>query len=270
MRMDVSYNGRGFSGWARQPSLRTVQGDLEHVFSKVLRTRADITCAGRTDAGVHARGQVVHLDVDLGHWDPSFDAARFNRALPSDIRVWSIEIAPPGFDARFSAIWRRYSFRVCDDPRGVDPLEEHMVMPWFRRLDIDRMNEAALPLVGERDFAAFCKQRERSTSIREIQELSWKRDGRDTAVMTIQADAFCRSMVRSVVGAMLPVGDGRKPVEWVGEVLRGGARAAWVTVMPAYPLVLEAIGYPPDEGLLARQRLTRSLRVLDQAAGADS
>lgn len=273
MRLEISYDGRDHSGWARQDDLRTVQGELERVFAQVLRVPVRITCAGRTDAGVHARGQVAHLDVALTQWDPRWDLERMNRALPHDIRVWAIDPAPPGFDARFSALWRRYTYRVCDDPRGPDPLDRHVAMPWFRRLNVDAMNAAARPLVGIRDFSAFCKQRDRATSVREVQELRWERDPRGLAVMTIQADAFCRSMVRSLVGAMLPVGDGRKPVEWTGEVLNGRERIAWVTVAPAYPLVLEAVGYPPDAELLARQDETRSHRVVpprDPGAGAVS
>ena len=261
MRLDISYDGRDFAGWARQKDLRTVQGELEGVLSTIVRSPLAITCAGRTDAGVHARGQVAHLDVDLEHWDPYYDAHRMNRALPGDVRVWTVAPAPKGFDARFSALWRRYSFRVSDDPSGPDPLVRHVSMPWFRRLDLEAMNEAASGLIGEHDFTAFCKQRERATSIREIERLRWERDPSGTAVLTIQADAFCRSMVRSIVGAFLPVGDGRKPASWPAEILSGRARTPYAAVMPAYPLVLEAVGYPPDDELEARQRVTRAMRL---------
>jgi tRNA pseudouridine38-40 synthase len=260
MRLDISYDGREFSGWARQKDLRTVQGDLERVFSQILRAPCAITCAGRTDAGVHARGQVAHLDVALPHWDWYFDAGRINRALPNDIRVWTVTVAPEGFDARFSALWRRYSYRVSDDPCGPDPLVRHVSMPWFRRLDLDVMNEAGESLVGEHDFTAFCKYRERATSIRDVTLLNWEREPSGTAVLNIQADAFCRSMVRSIVGSLLAVGDGRKPIGWPAEVLAGRARTPWVAVMPAYPLILEEVGYPPTHELGARQAITRSLR----------
>lgn len=240
--------------------LRTVQGELDRVLSYLYRTDVETTCAGRTDAGVHARGQVVHFDIPAEH--PDIDSARVNRALPEDIRIRDLGLAPEGFDARFSAIWRRYAYRVSDSPDGPDPLERKAVLEWNRPLDLDRMNEAAQALIGEHDFAAYCKWREGASTIRAIQHLRWERDDLGIAVMTIQADAFCHSMVRSVVGALLPVGDGRKPVAWPGEVLRNASRDSGVTVMPPYPLILEEVGYPPDAELAARQRETRSLRTL--------
>ena len=236
-----------------------MQGELDRVLSYLYRTEVETTCAGRTDAGVHARGQVVHFDVPAVH--PDIDSARVNRALPEDIRIRNLEPAPDGFDARFSAIWRRYAYRVSDGPDGPDPLERKSVLEWNRPLDLDRMNEGAQALIGEHDFAAYCKWREGASTIREIQRLRWERDERGIAVMTIQADAFCHSMVRSVVGALLPVGDGRRPVAWPGEVLRNASRDSGVTVMPPYPLILEEVGYPPDAALAARQRETRSLRT---------
>lgn len=237
-----------------------MQGELDRVLSYLYRTDVETTCAGRTDAGVHARGQVVHFDVPADH--PDIDSARVNRALPEDIRIRDLGLAPEGFDARFSAIWRRYAYRVSDSPDGPDPLERKAVLEWNRPLDLDRMNEAAQALIGEHDFAAYCKWREGASTIRAIQHLRWERDDLGIAVMTIQADAFCHSMVRSVVGALLPVGDGRKPVAWPGEVLRNASRDSGVTVMPPYPLILEEVGYPPDAELAARQRETRSLRTL--------
>lgn len=258
MRATVAYDGADFSGWAKQGSLRTVQGELEQVLTRLYRSEVQTTCAGRTDAGVHARGQVIHLDVPVDH--PDIDSARVNRALPADIRVRDLGPAPEGFDARFSAIWRRYTYRVCDDPDGPDPLERTSVLECTRPLDVDRMNEAARALIGTHDFASYCKWREGATTIRDLQSLRWERDPRGFAVMTIQADAFCHSMVRSVVGALLPVGDGRKPVNWPGEVLRAATRESGITVMPPHPLVLEEVGYPPDGELAARQRETRKVR----------
>ncbi len=260
LRATAAYDGRLFSGWAKQRVLRTVQGDLDRVLSNLFRTEVETTCAGRTDAGVHARGQVVHFDVPATH--PDIDSARVNRALPEDIRIRDLEPAPDGFDARFSAIWRRYTYRVNDRPDGPDPLERKSVLDWNRPLDLDRMNDAAKSLIGEHDFAGFCKWREGASTVRELQHLHWDRNDHGTAVMTIQADAFCHAMVRSIVGAMLPVGDGRKPVEWPGEVLRNAVRESGVTVMPPYPLILDAVGYPPDDQLLARQAETRAFREL--------
>ena len=269
MRLDISYDGRDFSGWARQPvdsGLRTVQGDIERVLSHLLGIPANLTCAGRTDAGVHARGQVAHVDAPVAAWNGQLDAQRINRALPPEIRVLSVAPAPAGFDARFSALWRRYSYRVCDEPVGPAPLERHVTLPWKRKLDLLAMNEAAVSLVGEHDFAAFCKYREGGSSIREIQYLRWERDDTGIAVMSVQSDAFCHSMVRSIVGVMLPVGDGRQPIGWPADVLRAGVRDSTVMVMPPYPLVLEQVGYPTDDELLNRQLTTRRVRTLPERA----
>ena len=263
MRLLIQYDGGDFSGWARQvhpPGLRTVQGELERVLAHLFGQSVDLTCAGRTDAGVHARGQVAHLDVDT--WPAGLDARRINRALPADIRVSRIDVAPDGFDARFSATWRRYTYRVADDGLGPDPLLRRHVLPWNRPLDLQAMNDASAALLGEHDFAPFCKHRQFASTVRALQALVWDRDSDGLAVMTVQGDAFCHSMVRSLVGVLLPVGDGRRPIAWPGEVLRRGVKDSAVTVMPAFPLVLDAVGYPPDDRLLVRQGETRSLRTL--------
>ncbi len=174
---------------------------------------------------------------------------------------------PAEFDARFSAIWRRYTYRVCDDGIGPDPLDRWSVLPWHRPLRIDALNEASATLVGEHDFAAFCKQRDFGTTVRAVQDLRWDRDADGLAVMTVQADAFCHSMVRSLVGVLLPVGDGRRATTWPAEILRSGQKHSAVTVMPAFPLVLEEVGYPADDQLLERQRQTRSVRSLGGRPG---
>lgn len=259
LRLDIAYDGRQFVGWARQRDLRSVQGELERVLGHLVGADAELTCAGRTDAGVHARGQVAHVDVPNG---TTLEVQRINRALPEDVRVTAITTAHPDFDARFSAIWRRYTYRVCDDAIGAMPLERRWTLRHPKRLDDARMNAAAEHLIGEHDFAAFCKPRDFATTIREIQGLEWTRDPEGCAVMTIQADAFCHSMVRSVVGALIAVGDGRKEPQWVKEILEAGGRPSGVTVMPPHPLVLEAVGYPSDDELAQRQLDTRMLRTL--------
>jgi tRNA pseudouridine38-40 synthase len=265
----IAYDGGEFSGWARQvhpEGLRTVQGELERVLAHLFGHPIELTCAGRTDAGVHARGQVAHLDVTS--WPADVDARRINRALPSDIRIRRIDVAPEGFDARFSASWRRYTYRVADDGLGPDPLQRRLVLAWHRPLDLVAMNDAASALRGEHDFAPFCKQREFASTVRALHRLDWGRDEDGLAVMTVQADAFCHSMVRSLVGVMLPVGDGRRAITWPGDVLRRGTKDSAVTVMPAYPLVLDAVGYPPAAELLERQRQTRARRSLSDADGS--
>lgn len=269
MRAGVAYDGRDFVGWARQQGLRSVQGEIERVLGLLVGGEVELVCAGRTDAGVHARGQVVHLDLNASQYDRMLHdrepvtANRIDRALPDDIRVTSLELAPEHFDARFSAIWREYTYTVSDSPVGPDPLERHRTLAWYKPLDIDNMNEAATQLLGEHDFAPFCKAREFATTIRALQKLEWHRTTTGTAVMTIRADAFCHSMVRSIVGAMLPVGEGRRPVEWPGSILASGEKDSAVTTMPPHPLVLERVGYPADGQLLTRQQETRAFRTLD-------
>jgi tRNA pseudouridine38-40 synthase len=257
LRFDLCYDGAGFSGWARQPHLRTVQGVLEEATARLLRLAepAPLTVAGRTDAGVHAGGQVAHADVPARLWAPAAPDAlrRLAGLLPADVRVRALGVAPPGFDARFSALWRRYSYRVCDDPLGVDPLRRHDTAEHRRPLDVAAMNAAAAALVGEHDFTAFCKRREGATSVRRLIRLEWARESATVVVATVLANAFCHNMVRALVGVLLPVGDGRRPVEWPGAVLAQGARNPAVHVAAAHGLCLEEVRYPPD-GELAAQR----------------
>lgn len=218
-------------------------------------------CAGRTDAGVHARGQVIHFDIPRDHPElHRLTAERINKALPEDIRILSLGEAPYGFDARFSAIWREYSYTVCDSPLGPAPLRRHEVLPWPVPLDIDRLNQASQTLIGTHDFFAFCKERPFSTTIRDVHKLEWHRNSEGYVVMTIRADAFCHSMVRSVVGALLPIGDGRKPIEWTKQLLNQESKTSHVQTMEPFPLVLEEVGYPTDSELLSRQGQTRAKR----------
>jgi len=258
LKFTLGYDGSGFVGWARQPELRTVQGEFERVLGHVAGSATEVVCAGRTDAGVHARGQVAHADLPDGIEAPS--VGRLNRALPDDIRVRSVEVVSADFDARFSALWRRYSYRICDQEQGVDPLLRNQVLPWTKPLDEGRINAAAEPLLGEHDFAAFCRPRPQATTIRRLLRLECERLPDSHLLLHVVADAFCHSMVRSLVGGLLPVGDGRRPVTWPGEVLARGERDSAVVVMPPYPLVLEQVGYPPVEDLAKRQRVTRQVR----------
>ncbi|WP_042401180.1 tRNA pseudouridine(38-40) synthase TruA [Streptacidiphilus carbonis] len=276
VRLDLSYDGTEFSGWAKQKGgRRTVQGELEDAIRVVLRQPEvfPLTVAGRTDAGVHARGQVAHVDLPGDVWVAEGEKLRRRLAgrLPGDIRVWRVAGAPAGFDARFSAVWRRYAYRICDHPAGVDPLRRGHVLWHDRPLDVDAMNEAARLLVGEHDFAAYCKKREGATTIRELLEFSWERLPGDAllgpelpglVVGTVRADAFCHNMVRALVGSMLLVGGGQRPVSFPGEVLAAGARNSAVSVVRPYGLTLEEVGYPADEDLAARSRAARNLRVL--------
>ncbi|WP_431925150.1 tRNA pseudouridine(38-40) synthase TruA [Amycolatopsis tucumanensis] len=278
--MDVSYDGTQFSGWARQPGRRTVQGLLEEALAKQPPGAAvpkSVVVAGRTDAGVHATGQVVHVDVvplsgpagrlavdDRGIPDLERMRHRWNRFLPGDVRVLDARVAPEGFDARFSAIRRHYRYRVSDAPWGVDPLRRFDTLAWGRPLSLTAMNEASEALLGLRDFAAFCKQREGGTTIRELQRFTWHRIDSHVVEAEVSADAFCHSMVRSLVGAMLLVGDGRRPTEWPAELLRGGVRDS--AVAPAHGLTLIGVDYPADEELAARAEQTRNMRAASEAS----
>lgn len=223
-----------------------------------------LTVAGRTDAGVHARGQVAHVDLPLPTWEAA--AATLGRRLaallPVDVRVRAVALAPAGFDARFSALARRYAYRVDDSPGGPDPLRRHEVLAVRHPLDLAAMNEAARGLVGEHDFAAFCRRREGAGTVRDLLVLEWRRREGGLAVATVEADAFCHSMVRALVGALLAVGTGRRATQWPREVLAAGVRHPAVTVVPAHGLTLEEVRYPPVEDLAARAELTRRRRGL--------
>ena len=272
LRLDLAYDGAGFHGWARQPGQRTVQQTVEDALARLLRLGAgpQLTVAGRTDAGVHARGQVAHTDVPAASWEQAAAAAgrRLAGLLPADVRIRAIAAAPDGFDARFSALWRRYSYRVCDDLAAVDPLRRHDTLWYPRPLDLDRMNEAAGRCLGEHDFAAFCRRREGATTVRALLELRWERPEPGVAQARVVADAFCHNMVRSLAGALLAVGDGSRPPAWLLQVLTARVRDPAVRVAPPHPLCLEEVRYPDAPGLAARARLTRRLRPPVPAAPA--
>ncbi|MGJ9421942.1 tRNA pseudouridine(38-40) synthase TruA [Aeromicrobium sp. CF3.5] len=257
LRIDLAYDGARFHGWASQPGLRTVQGEIESTIATVLRldVAPPLTVAGRTDSGVHARGQVAH--VDLEDTEPATLERRLQRALPDDISIRRVTPAPPDFDARFSAIERRYVYRICD---GVpDPLTRRSVVAVRRAMDVGAMNAAADHLLGEHDFASFCKRRDGATTIRTLLELSTVRHG-DRLETTVRADAFCHSMVRALMGTLVAVGEGRYEPAWAGEILAGFARDPRVKVMPAHGLTLEEVVYPPDHLLAARVEQARRRR----------
>ena len=260
LRLDLSYDGTEFSGWAAQPGRRTVEQTLADALKTVLRLPAppSLTVAGRTDAGVHATGQVAHVDLDAEP-DPGQLSRRLSGVLPADVVVRSVSVAAAGFDARFSATGRHYRYRVND--RALDPLRRHDTLGWSRPLDPEAMSSAAAGLVGEHDFAAYCRPREGATTIRTLRRLDAVRDGDGVVVVAAEADAFCHNQVRSMVGALLAVGDGRRPVDWPAQVLAGGVRDSAVTVAPAHGLTLVAVDYPADEGLAARAVAARARRT---------
>ena len=274
LRIDLAYDGSEFHGWAKQSGVRTVQGDLEQAIDTVLRTTgSSLTVAGRTDAGVHARGQVAHVDLgdDLvaaaagrSH-EPTLNAVRrrLNGVIGPDVRIHAITKAAPGFDARFSALWRRYAYRVADQPQLVDPLERGHVLTWLHPLDLDAMNAAAQQLLGEHDFAAFCRRRAGATTIRTLLDLRWERAPTGIAVATVRADAFCHTMVRSLVGALIAVGEGRQDLGWPVEVLARERRDPAVKVSRPHGLTLEQVAYPADGELADRAREARAVRSIN-------
>ena len=275
LRLDIAYDGTEFAGWAAQTGQRTVAGVLDEALSTVFRVPVQVRAAGRTDTGVHATGQVAHVDVPVGSLDnvqprtprptePEFLplVRRLGRFLPADVRVLEIVRAPAGFDARFSALRRHYEYRLSSAPYGVEPQLARYVTPWARPLDVDAMAEASQDLLGLHDFAAFCRHREGATTIRDLQRLDWSRDG-DRISAYVTADAFCWSMVRSLVGALLAVGEGRREAGWCAGLLTSAARSSEFAAAPARGLTLVRVDYPPDDELEARIRVTRDLRSTD-------
>ncbi len=280
VRLGIAYDGTDFAGWAIQDAQRTVAGVLAEALGVVLRLPAPpiLTVAGRTDAGVHARGQVAHVDLPAANFEAVSGrlpcgpeealVRRLAGLLPKDVRVFSAGIAPPGFDARFGALSRRYAYRVGDAPGGVDPLRRSDVLWHPRNLDVAAMDLAAKGLVGEHDFAAFCKLREGQSTVRRLIRFGWAREsaggsvagGAGLLVADVEADAFCHHMVRALVGASFAVGEGRRPVGWPAQVLASRAKDSAVQVVPPHGLTLEEVRYPADADLAARARETRRPR----------
>lgn len=263
-RLDIGYDGTAFHGWAAQDDLRTVQGELETWIGRTLRLERPVVlvCAGRTDAGVHARGQVAHVDLETDSPDEvaSTLARRLHRALPEDLVVYAVTVAPTGFDARFAAVWRRYAYRLADRP--LDPLLRSVTAPVRGTLDVEAVNAAAAPLLGLHDFAAFCRAREGATTVRELQWLKAVRLADGRVEVGVRADAFCHSMVRSLVGALVEVGTGRRDAAWLAGLVDNDVRSGEVPVMAPGGLVLEEVGYPADADLAARAQASRARREL--------
>ncbi len=283
LRLDLSYDGSAFHGWAAQPGLRTVEGELTAALERICRLPVPVTVAGRTDTGVHARGQVVHLDLPPevlerlpGRSDRSAAdslVTRLSGVLPEDVVVHRALEVPPEFDARFGALWRRYRYRISDGPLAHDPLRRD-VLRHRRPLDVEALNRASAALLGEHDFLSFCRPRKGASTVRTLRELSWERPGSGRAdeglvVATVVADAFCHHMVRSLVGALVQVGEGRRGQDWPAQVLaartreaavRGGVGAA--PMVPPQGLTLEHVEFPPPEELAGQAQRARVVRSL--------
>jgi tRNA pseudouridine38-40 synthase len=289
LRLNLAYDGTDFAGWAKQPGFRTVEDTLETAFALVLRmpSAPRLVVAGRTDAGVHAAGQVAHMDVPLEQLHavahsrteraeldatnhpvpPALTEAlcrRVNGALGrgADLVVNSISVAPDGFDARFSPLSRRYEYRIADGLDRLDPITRRTTAFSFYPLDMDAMNDAATMMLGLRDFGAFCKPRPGATTIRDLIEFSWHRNERGILIGRVEADAFCHSMVRSLVGATVAAGRGSNTLDEIVHLRDRAERTSVFTVMPARGLTLIQVIYPPDGELAARAELTRGRREL--------
>lgn len=280
MRLDIAYDGAAFSGWARQPGLRTVQGALESALATVFTRWGEpplLTVAGRTDAGVHATGQVAHVDLTASQWEALGTkrspleslVKRLNgiAAPEGDVVVTRASVAPDGFDARFSPLWRRYSYRIADADAPRDPRRRGHTVWHPTRLDPAAMERGALRLLGLHDFATFCKPREGATTIRTLQEFRWDREPDGVLVARLQADAFCHSMVRAMVGATIAVGEGRFGADRLEELRVAETRTSEFKVAPAKGLTLTEVGYPADEDLAARATQTRARRGTSDDGG---
>lgn len=265
LRLGVAYDGAEFSGWALQPGLRTVAAEVIRALEMLFGEISDFTVAGRTDAGVHATGQVVHVDVPTAKWEALGERLlwRMRGILPPDVRATSVAAVDRSFNARFAAQWRRYRYRVADATWGVNPLRRLDTLAWQRPLDVERMHAACQRLLGEHDFVGFCKSREGATTIRELQQYDWARDEDGVAVATVRADAFCHSMVRSLVGAALAVGDGRRDEDWLASIVTVGERKNDVHVVGPHGLTLLEVSYSEDpKDWQERVDLTRRVRTL--------
>lgn len=263
-RLDIGYDGTHFHGWAPQPGLRTVAGVVADALDRA-HLEADVdslTCAGRTDAGVHAVGQVAHVDIGAVIITAPTMVRRMNALLPDDVVVNSAAQVPQVFDARFAAIGRTYEYRVADTMAARDPRERGFTwqLPRPGDLDLTAMNRAAASLVGEHDFAAYCKWRAGASTVRELTHYSWRRHAAGVLVATVRADAFCHAMVRSLVGAVVAVGQGRRPAEWPATVLAAGERSSGIQLAPAHGLSLVAVEYPSDDEVADRIKETRRVR----------
>jgi tRNA pseudouridine38-40 synthase len=272
-RIDFGYDGTDFNGFAKQPGLRTVQSELlkaiELIFGKDTKDFG-MRVAGRTDAGVHAQHQVAHIDLSpaqlkrIGR-NPDV-AGRINTALPKDIRVYSFALAPQGFDARYSAAFRRYRYRIADRAASLDPLQVRYVLELKLDLDLKQMKLAAKQMVGLHDFGAFCKPREGATTIRNLRHIKITRNKLMGNIIEIElmGDAFCHNMVRSLVGALVAVGRGRASVQDVSARVKSANRVGSFKVLGPQGLSLIEVGYPKDARLAAQAEKARSMRSLDE------
>lgn len=299
LRLDLAYDGGDFYGWAKQPTLRTVQGVLEDALHKVLRVNKDdaseplrLSVAGRTDTGVHASYQVCHLDVSedvlqncVGHTNLTHVKAleyRLCGVLPKDISIHSVSIAPSGFDARFSALDRTYVYRISDaaNRANLDPRMRGFVLQLDYDLNVDAMNQAASLIVGLHDFGSFARPNPGGTTIRCVKKAVWNRVFQGSCLskstgkipcienglleFTIVADAFAHNMVRSLVGACVQVGCAKRSVDWFKNKIENPIREGSTGPIAANGLTLEYVEYAKDEELGTRANAIRAKRTIEE------
>ena len=261
IRGKIAYDGKDFSGWGMQPDRRTVQGELENAISTLLRVdRVIVQCAGRTDAGVHATAQVIHFDIAKKDAMEMKDLAyKINAILPEDISIQELEVTTPDFDARFAALSRSYEYLIFQGPRN--PLLRDRAYRSWAPLDVTAMNDASQSLIGLHDFSAFCKKREGATTIRTLMKFVWTETPDGLIKVELEADAFCYSMVRGLIGAVLAIGEGKFDKAWLENYLAGKEREAHVFAAPAWGLTLVDVKYP-EPGDYAK-RIAETLQARD-------
>lgn len=280
LRLDLAYRGQPFHGWARQPGLLTVQGRLEEALSLITRQPVHLTVAGRTDAGVHARGQVAHVDVPAEFWyslsrgrdeDDQVRAARLRarleglagRGLNGALAVKQVSVVARDFDARFSALSRSYRYLICDDPRAVDPCRLDIVRT-SSPLDNEKMQLAAQAFCGEHDFLPFAKPREGATTVRTLHSFTVSRTESGIVQAIICADAFCHSQVRFMMGALIEIGRGKHDTNWIAELLAAGVRDQRVPLADGRGLTLWEVAYPPEDEYASQATKAKVVRTLPE------
>ena len=245
LRIDLAYDGTNYAGWAKQPDQRTIQEEIENALVKITQSPIETVVAGRTDAGVHASGQVIHVDLPENSEIKEL-VFKLNRMLDEDIRILKVTVMDKGFHARFSATERSYTYTILDGNQVVSPLHRLDVAPWYRSLDVEILNSASALLIGNHDFAAFCKFREGATTVRNLNRFNWVRDDAGYLIANIAANAFCYSMVRNLVGAVVCVAEGRNNYDWISAMLANKERVPDSLVFVARGLTLRHVEYPQE------------------------